>query len=66
MRKDKYRWYNTDICMRCDTLVPTPEGNGLRYVICQNCAKELKKQIKHWNKYGLYATKQEALNDPHS
>ena len=54
---DKYRWYNADICFKCDTLQVTPEGNGLRYVVCHECFKKLKDRMKHWNKYGLYATK---------
>ena len=55
-RKDKYKVENADMCMRCERTYVTPKGNGLRWVICSDCAKELKKLRGHYEKHGLYLT----------
>ena len=55
--KDKYRWENADICIKCDSIQATPKGNGIRWNVCGKCVKELKKLLKHYEKHGLYAVR---------
>ena len=62
MKKDKYRWTDADICLKCTTLTPLPKGNGLRYVLCNPCVKKLKEDLKNWKKNGLYAVAPEGDN----
>jgi len=56
MKKDKHRWEDVDVCIRCDEMMPTPKGNGIRWAVCKKCAEEMRSSLEHWKKYGLYAT----------
>lgn len=55
-KKDKYRWEDANICMRCESLELLSKGNRLKYFVCGECVKELKQRLKDYKKYGLYAT----------
>ena len=57
IEKDRYKIWNADVCMICDSTQVTSDGNGIRPVVCGKRAKRLKKRFKEWNKTGIYLTK---------
>ncbi len=58
MKKNKdCKFKDVDMCMRCTRAWETPKGNGIRWAICKECAKELRNLMKHYNKHGVYLTK---------
>jgi len=50
------RILDADICIKCETVMETSDGSGLRGFVCEDCAKKMRAKFDHWNAHGLYIT----------
>ncbi len=45
---------DADICIKCEVVVETSEGDGLRGAICSKCKDAFNEKLKSWKETGLY------------
>jgi hypothetical protein len=48
---------DAEVCISCQIVKETAKGTGLKGFYCDTCHKTFQKNLKHWNRHGLFVTK---------